>query len=284
MPSSYCAPGAQHQNQSCLTLPYLRLIARLWNAQRPAGTDAIRVSSSKEQLIAALESKTHRNEHEFGQLSFIPNSMKMTLEEAYRPQRPKQWRNNKYEWLTTDDIQNVMMQYEKRYPTFKFIGVFPIDFAARHGSGVCIEERMCRLDVSKLHKAGIRRIAMVFNLDKHNQSGSHWVSYYVGMDRSRLNFGAYFYDSVAKAPPPEVQQLTSRLAGQVGTLFTPRVASRFEKRYNVTRRQFKNSECGVFSMHFLVRMIESKESFADICKSMGTDADMNAYRNVFYRP
>jgi hypothetical protein len=278
----YCAPGVEGK-ESCLTLPYLRLIARLWNAQRPHGTQAIKLSSSKEELIAALEAKTHRAEREFARLSFVPNPVRSVLDQAYRPQRPARWSSNKYEWLRTDDIANVMVQYEKRYPTFKFVGVFPIDFAARYQNGTCVEERMCRLDVAKLHGKGVRRIGMVFNLDKHNQKGSHWVSYYVSMDPARPNFGAYYYDSVAKAPPREVHQLTTRIAAQVVTLVTPRVASRFEKRYNTVRKQFRNSECGVFAMHFLVRMVESKAKFADVCATTGTDADMNAYRNVFYR-
>lgn len=280
----YCAPTAKPHNGSCLTLAYLKLIARLWNSNRPVGAEPIRISSTKEVLVSELRRVTKRQEHELSKLPFVPHSASVKIEQSFRPKSPVSWTKNPNEWLRTDDIEAVMTQYENRYPTFKFMGVFPIDFATRSKNGSCVEESMCRLDVAKLAATNVKRIGVVFNLDKHFQKGSHWVGCFVGIDPKRKNFGAFYFDSVSSPPPPEVRQLTTRIRSQINSIFPLKVAQRFRVAYNVLRRQFRGSECGMFSMYFLIKMLEDTHRFEDVCKSMGNDLEMSAYRDVFYRP
>lgn len=284
--AAYCAPHADTASGACLTLQYLKLVARLWNQHHPGRKQIKLTNVTKEQLLRDITRVTQKPEHELPKLPFIPQDVRMSIADAFRPQRPSSWNKNPYQWLTNEDIEAVMQQYEKRYPTFRFLGVFPIDFAQRNAAtGTCIEERMCKLDVREvLMQKRIKKIGIVFNLDKHNQRGSHWVALFIGLDSRKKCFGAYYYDSVASPPPAEVQEFMKRVASQAVAAFGVRVGRKFELAHNRVRRQFKNSECGVFSMYYLSKMVEATSSFEDVCKSIGSDAEMNASRAMFYRP
>ena len=47
-----------------------------------------------------------------------------------RPAQPESWKDDPDAWLDTNNIQDVMKQYEVSHPKFKFFGAVPIDFAA----------------------------------------------------------------------------------------------------------------------------------------------------------
>lgn len=92
-------------------------------------------------------------------------------------------------------------------------------------------------------------------------------------------YGAYYYDSVARPPPPEIATWILRLRDTA-----PSSTRHFELAYNQDRRQFQNTECGIFAMHFLVTAVENTSaSFVDICKSMGYDRDMSVLRHAMFR-
>ena len=51
---------------------------------------------------------------------------------------------------------------------------------------------------------------------------------------------------------------------------------------NITRHQRGNSECGIFSMNFIIKYLEG-DSFKKIIESKPSDKDMNNLRRVLYR-
>ena len=51
--------------------------------------------------------------------------------------------------------------------------------------------------------------------------------------------------------------------------------------YNRVRHQYKNSECGVYSMHFIENMLRGKE-FYKFCKKKNYDDVMERFRNKYY--
>ena len=55
----------------------------------------------------------------------------------------------------------------------------------------------------------------------------------------------------------------------------------FDIRYNKIRHQFKNSECGVYSMNFIIRLLNG-ESFNAITQNITKDDDMNECRKVYF--
>jgi hypothetical protein len=131
---------------------------------------------------------------------------------------------------------------------------------------------------------GVKYLAFVFNTDKHDQDGEHWISLFVGLDpREKRSFGVYFYDSVAKAPPKEVKKLMEWLAAQMNDVVVVKNNTTIPVRSNTVRRQYRNTECGMYSMLFLIRMVSTKKSFDTVCQSMGNDATVERYRNILYR-
>jgi hypothetical protein len=217
-------------------------------------------------------------------LDFVGERNAERLESAFRPPKPVSWNNNEYEWLDTRNIRQVMNQYDAKYPSFKFLGVFPMDFDTMTKYGKCVEETMCRLDVGKFIRNKVKKVAAVFNLDNHDESGSHWVALYCGLDPKNKLFGTFYYDSVANHPTKEIKRLIARINEQVRKVYSKKVYSRFENRQNTIRKQFKNTECGIFAMNFIIECIKGKLTYDNICKTMGTDEEVHLYRNMFYRP
>ena len=217
-----------------------------------------------------------------------PTASKL-VEKELRPRMPEEWLKDKHTWLTNFDIQDVMVQYESRYKSFRFMGVFPMDFAAPsdYGTG-CVSDKMCNLNVADLAAQGVKQVAIILNLDKHTQSGSHLVAVYINFDKAapRGRYGFFYYDSNAAPATKEVVALHGRLAAQVAALAATSTGGKaprpFTLRYNTRRHQFGNSECGIFSMHFVERMLEGA-TFDGIMKAKEYDKVMNDLRNVYYR-
>jgi len=56
----------------------------------------------------------------------------------------------------------------------------------------------------------------------------------------------------------------------------------YDVRYNKLQHQFKNSECGVYSMNFIIRILEG-ETFDKIVNKITNDDKMNSCRSVYFR-
>lgn len=198
-----------------------------------------------------------------------------------RPRMPNEWLLNNKAWLTNFDINNVMVQYHKKYRTYKFLGVFPIDFAAPNGNGGCIINSMCNFDVAKMLLKGIKQVGVVFNLDRHDQAGSHWVALYANFDikAPRGRYGVFYYDSNSMRPPEEVVSFQQSVIQQVSNIGVKR---KFGAYYNTKRHQYGNTECGIFVMHFIERMLEGA-TFESIMKATEYDKEMNNMRHIYFR-
>jgi hypothetical protein len=92
--------------------------------------------------------------------------------------------------------------------------VTPIDFDTRiaGGSGkkVCVDPNLCNLSLEKYIKDNVNKLGAVFNLDRHNESGSHWTSMFIDILLGEL----YYYDSVAQSVPDEIFDLAERVVSQ----------------------------------------------------------------------
>jgi hypothetical protein len=283
----YCSPKVRN-TFSCFNYEMLILLARLYNNAYPNDKIHIPKKKNKKTLWNALDEKMkpkcgQSNEACWINQPFVKDPRyKQKLEENFRPVKPSSWDYNPREWLNTYDILNVMKQYEEGDSSYAFIGVFPVDFAAKNSStGVCIVQEMCQLNLKQEWDKGIRKIGIVFNLDKHDESGSHWTTCFIGIDPKRRNYGVYYYDSVASSPPKEILKFMKEKKNEL-TQLHPKHAAKMEFKINKVRRQYKGTECGVFSMLFQIMMLNHK--YDDVCKNMGYDDDVVKFRNILYRP
>jgi hypothetical protein len=283
MDNEHCSPKASG-NKSCLNLTMLTLVAKLYNETH---TDKIEIGKSKRELLKSLQAKM---EPACGDSSscwieqpFIKNtSVYDKISKAFRPKKPEAWNKNKREWLNTYDILNVMKQYEEKDITYKFVGVFPVDFASKNTStGVCIVQEMCQLNLQTLWKQKIKKIGIIFNTDRHDESGSHWNSLFIGLNPKSKNFGIFFYDSIGTSPPKEISIFMRVMKKELESLH-PKYKHTLHFDVNKIRRQFKGTECGMFSMLFQIMMLKYK--FDDVCRNMGYDDDVWQFRSILYRP
>ena len=185
---------------------------------------------------------------------------------------PLKWKENKNEWLNTLDIEAVMEQYEKKYNNFIFIGPVPIDFDHKLHPGYAINE-LCNINLKKLFDNGKTKIGVIFNLDPHDKPGSHWVSMFADFDKENK---VYYFDSYGYKEPEEVTKLMKRLKEQADALNKLTTLHT-----NNIRHQLKNSECGVYSMNFIIQLLKGK-SFKNVTENIINDDKMEKNRSKLY--
>jgi len=54
-----------------------------------------------------------------------------------------------------------------------------IDFDHKLYANECVENSLCNFSLQECIKNGHTKIGIIFNLDDHTKSGSHWVSLYI---------------------------------------------------------------------------------------------------------
>lgn len=172
------------------------------------------------------------------------------------------------EWLSNDDIDNILSQYENVYPDFKFLGAVPSN---------CSDLSFCqlfKLDYNKFLKDNINQLAIVFNLDVYGQPGSHWVALYINIKNGEI----YFCDSNGHEPIENIQKVID--------VFIKYYTKKFEHvpiyKHNPNSYQTDNSECGIYSCNFIIRKLAG-EKFDAIINNALTFKEINACRNIYFR-
>lgn len=250
---SFCSPIAENDtkpllDKSCLNVEIINKIVDEYNSLPNIQS---KIDESKPLNEKMKEIKNNLTEQTCSDewclsSSRIPLSPKLRTEikDRFRPELPRDWINQPNKWLNTLDIEASMKQYSKAYPQFNFLSVSPIDFdvkvAVYRGSSKkeCVDEKICKLNVlTELQETPPKiYIGAIFNLDKHNESGSHWTA----MFASILLGESYYYDSVANYFPEEVQTLMERITLQGekaiydGKLELSNISTRFTFPYSKT--------------------------------------------------
>ena len=377
--TNFCAPDKVTNKVTCFSYKALQKIAKIWNNKENQKNNLIakniinakETDTNKQKLWDEIKSKLLTNSSCKEDFCLLDNKHLNGLEdveieyETFRPKKPKTWYQDRNTWLSTTDIQHVLLQYENKYPDFEFIGPVPIDFDKKVSVGKCIVDELCNLDINHLYQKGKRQIGIVFNMDEHDKPGSHWVSLFVNMNSG----GIYFYDSVGKFPTKEISDLMLRIRNQgnehiklgniphhaiddthaitkklkkldndkykiitsskipkyilgmpsnlssdksfaggnqnittiedidvnnntitlSGTEETSSIDHKhilikgFRLFYNDIGHQQKNTECGVYSIHFIESLLNGM-SFSDYTKNITRDNEMANNRDRLYRP
>lgn len=263
-------------DETCFTLEALKKIAEKWNTsnpEMPINFDNTTSNKSLWKSINSVMSAKCNNEICWVNQPFIKDTpLGKELLKYFKPIMPKKWESNPNEWLNTLDIQDVMNQYEIKHTNFEFIGPVPMDFDTKLGFGQCIVNELCKINLKTHLEKGKRKIGVIFNLDKHNQPGSHWVAMYFCYDSGQC----CYWDSYAAKPNSEVVTLMNRLKEQ-----SQNFGKNITLKINNIRHQYKNSECGVYCIYFLTSLLEG-QSFENIIKKIMSDDKMHAKRKEFF--
>jgi hypothetical protein len=199
----------------------------------------------------------------------------------FAPDKPYEWKKNPNEWLSNFDIMNVLEQYEQTYKNFEFIGPTPIDFDAVV-SGHCIQNELCKFNLPSLIKKGKTHIGVIFNLSPHTSSGSHWVSLFIDTKEHVI----FFFDSAGDPIPKEIKTLVDRIRKQTHNKYA------FHQNHP-KEHQMGNTECGVYSLFFIITMLTGKSPMARGNMNMRQkihlfkkrtipDKYIEKYRNVYF--
>jgi len=271
-----CAPTKQFKDGSCISLTTLVQMANAYNIEY--SKDPIRLSTKlevlnpskyKKYLVKQFNKKLKSCEDQkcWSKQSFIKhldgNVKDELTKNTFRPKGPQ----GQFTWLNTLNINHVFDQYMAKHNDFKFFGAVPIDFDDLD------YYELRGLDFSKLVDEGKTKIGVVFNLDKHNQPGSHWVGLYADLDAGTV----YFSDSYGIKPDKRIANFMRRIAKFIeGDTEKKAVVE-----YNNVRHQFGNSECGVYSISFILRLLRG-DSFENITENVVDDDTINKCRNYYF--
>lgn len=281
MSDNKCAPHIKFDNESCIPLDLLVEMAKAYNIKNrnnqiklQTNYEILNAPKYKQYLLEQFREKLKnkcstqqcwieqdfiKNMNDLAQLQLTKNT--------FRPKGPQ----GKFEWLNTLNINDVLSQYQNKYPEFLFLGAVPIDF------DYCpYYPHVKNLNLKKLYDKNIYKIGIIFNLDEHDQPGSHWVGLYADSKKGEI----YFFDSYGIKPEYRIRKLIRRMSEHLVEIHKVK-PNELKIEYNDIRHQYGDSECGVYSVNFIERMLEG-ESFKQLSEKKTSDATINQMRKKYF--
>lgn len=151
--------------------------------------------------------------------------------------------------------------------------------------GKCVWDELCKFSLEKMLKMGKTDFGIVFNLDDHDEPGSHWVSMYIDTHNSVI----YYYDSALNEIPPEVIRFKDNVIDQGKKLTKP---ISFQFLHNKKRHQKSNTECGMYSLFFITTFLTGETKIKQnmtiqdkihlFSKTRVPDKYVEQYRNIYF--
>lgn len=262
---STCSPKTVKGNRipknydGCLSKDILVSIANAYNKEHPDQMIRFNKKTSKDALYGMLTEKFQDtctdDNHAVCWINHTRHKSDDIVKRVYRKtsiQRPPDWDYNPNTWLSNFDIEKYLKQYEQG--DFIFLGVHPIDFNEKVFMDKCFSQKMCDFSIKHLRtRLKKKRLGVVFNLDRHNQPGSHWVALFCNTDPTQANYGVFYYDSNANAIPETVRKFSEKCVHEIND-------PKFKLHVNHVRHQKSFTECGMFSCTFISCMVLAKKT------------------------
>ena len=252
-----CSPNPKKMDFTCYSEDDLYKLRNLWNVRHPD----VQIKSNDLKTIWTLLQKNLQNvcskESCWLNQKFVDDKSSKDLTSSFAPMAPASWKRKPNEWLSSTDILKVMKQYEKAYKCFEFMGPSPIDYDTKQMYGECVWQELCE-----------------FNLDPHDKGGSHWVSMFINIKKHTI----FYFDSAGEKIPPQIMKFANTIITQgksLGMNFT------FDQNHPV-EHQYGNTECGIYSLFFIVHMLEDKITSHYLKTHILKDKYMEKFRKVYF--
>lgn len=271
-----CGASKDDNSYTCYTAESLKHLRDNWNKRHP--DHKILTDNSKEiwEELKRNMANTCNTEACWMRQQFMKKGLNSELlNYTFAPSAPKSWITNPNTWLSSTDLSKVMKQYERKHDTFDFIGPSPIDYDAVDSYGDRVWEELYSFDPMKQIKKGKRKVGIIFNTDEHTKGGAHWISLFVNLDDGNM----YFFDSVGDKAPSNVMKFCNTLKQNAKGLdgfpeFT------FHETHPHSHQK-KDTECGIYSLFFIAKMLEKQDYDYFKSKTIG-DKDMEKFRQYFF--
>lgn len=242
-----CAPTRQKTRRfSCYSDQALLQLKGAWNSKNPARPI---LSTAPQPLWNELKARHAECDRES---CWADRDLKKA---TFAPTMPASWKRNINEWLSSDEIINVLRQYERVYPEFAFLGPSPTDYFFKQGSR-CVWEDLCKFQLKDYLKKKKTRIGVVFNLDPHDKPGSHWVALFINTEKRSI----YYFDSTGDRIHKHINRFRKGVQAQAWRELRQRY--RFSQNHPV-EHQYGDTECGMYVLFFLITMLEHDKPGAD---------------------
>jgi hypothetical protein len=272
-----CAPCQLKENErdknfkSCYSKDSLLKISNIWNKNNLKNKIKIENQSRKKlwnQIQKNLNIVCKKDEYCWKKQDFIKKINDINIDMyTFKPDYPKAWMRNENTWLNTYDIYYVMKQYEKANKDFIFLGPIPSDCPIK------IKCELSNLDLINMKKNNINKIGIIYNLDVSSGPGTHWVGMYIDNKNNEINY----YDSYGNKPTSLINKFIISLVSKYNlNNYSPTII------YNDKRHQFGGSECGMFSINFILERLHGTTMY-DISQSDIPDNKMLYLRKLLYK-
>jgi len=247
-----CSPNPNNnKNYSCYSDSSLLKMKKYWNMRHPR--DKITETKPKEiwmELKRNMSNSCNRESCWLRSKFMQGNTDAELLNYTFAPKAPQKWKIKPDEWLSSLDIEAVMRQYERFYKCFEFLGPSPIDFNFHKLYGECVWEELCNFNLSEQIKRSKNKIGIILNTDPHYKSGEHWISMFVNIKKKMI----VYFDSNGNIPPKEVKELIKTIVDQ-----GKQIGIDFKVMENTIEHQRTDSECGMYSLYFIIQMLKDKD-------------------------
>jgi hypothetical protein len=273
-----CSPKDKKEikNFTCYTDSSLFKLRDKWNIRHPhekiTSDDPKEIHILLSNYLSDLcnkESCWLKQKHEFGKID-------EDFKDSFAPESPSEWKKNPNEWLSSIDIIKVMKQYEKAYKCFEFIGPTPIDFDKKKLYGECVWEELCNFNLKEQITNGKTKIGIIFNTDPHDKPGEHWISMFINIKKGKI----FFFDSVGRSAPNEIKAFVNKIKMQ-GKQIVPEINFKYDENYPV-EHQYGNTECGIYSIFFIIHMLEDKLTEHYLKSHILKDKYIEKFRKIYY--
>jgi hypothetical protein len=266
-----CSPNKK-LSYTCYSPNSLLKLKQEWNKDNP---DKKIYTNNTYEIWEHLKdnmNKNCNNEKCWLKQDFISDNLDNSLTKyTFAPNAPPTWKKNPNEWLNSNDLINVMKQYEKTYTNFKFIGPSPIDFNKKKMFGQCVWNDLCNFNLKNLLHKGITKIGIILNTDPHYLSGSHWICIFINMEKDYI----YYFDSNADRTPRQVRKFLNKVSNQA-----KRLNINIKEYINTTEHQKGNTECGMYVLYIIITLLTT--NIEPYFSKRISDKQVEKLRKIFF--
>lgn len=265
-----CAPG-KGDGVTCFSHGAIMRLARAYNEKHK--DNPIKLTHDKHTIHRELK-KRLKNTCNENEKCWITQPFARTIKDeeihkrTFLPSGP----SRTLDWLSTTHIDEAMYQMRNLYSDFHFLGAVPMDFDDERLSFLGIRD----INFGDLYQRGYYRLGIVFNTDESWKPGQHWVAAFIHLEKRQV----YYFDSVGMQPEKRVRFFLVR-----ALLFLLRkhrcAFEDIDIMYNYRPHQRENTECGVYCINWLRRILRG-ETFLDIIESRMGDDEVSKCRKVYF--
>lgn len=174
---------------------------------------------------------------------------------------------NSTEWLSNDNIDDVLRLYTKKFPRFYHVKFQMRDFKKQG-------RELANLDWTEIIKK-YDCMACVLNTDETGRPGEHWVCVFVDIKGRTVEY----FDSAAQSPPQEfvdwVSDTAIQLADALGKAVKETIVTKVE-------HQQGDSECGVYCLYYIINRLNGVPFHVFEYRKI-PDEDMVEFRGYLFR-